>query len=62
METIAKIMNSFTTPLRQAYREGIILRDPTLNLESINTAGVERGILTQSEFKIMLEDLQQKSN
>ncbi len=59
--TIAKIMNSFTTPLRQAYREGIILRDPTLNLESINTAGVERGILTQSEFKIMLEDLQQKA-
>ena len=60
--TIAKIMNSFTTPLRQAYREGIILRDPTLNLESINTTGVERGILTQSEFKIMLEDLQRNAN
>ena len=60
--TIAKIMNSFTTPLRQAYREGIILRDPTLNLESINTAGVERGIITQSEFKMMLKDLQQQAD
>lgn len=60
--TIAKIMNSFTTPLRQAYREGIILRDPTLNLESISTVGKERGILTQSEFKMLLEDLQKNAD
>ena len=57
--TISKIMMAFTTPLRQAYKEGLILRDPTLNLDTIRINGELKGILTQSEFKATLEDLQQ---
>jgi integrase len=53
--TVAKIMVSFTTPLRDAFKEKLIQTDPTVNLESISTKGKERGVLTQGEFHSLVK-------
>lgn len=52
--TIHKAMQAFTSPLRQAYKMGHIKEDPTRLLDSIETTGKPRGILSPSEFKAVL--------
>ena len=48
-----------TSPLREAYRQGLIDRDPTLKLESIQTNSKKiRGIITTSELQAILRRLQ----
>jgi len=52
--TIAKVMKSMTTPLREAYKKEIIQKDPTRTLDPIDETGKEKGILTSKEFSDLL--------
>ena len=52
--TIAKVMKSMTTPLREAYKKELINRDPTRTLDPIDERGKEKGILTPGEFSSLL--------
>jgi hypothetical protein len=49
--SIHKVMMSMTVPLHYAYKNDLILTDPTKNLDPIDQRGKEKGILTPSEFK-----------
>ena len=61
--TIAKIRQSMTAPLHQAYKDNIIDIDPTKNLATIDVSTEkQRGIMTLSELKSMLHYLSTNEN
>lgn len=61
--TIAKIIQSMTTPLRDAYRKGLIPVDPTLKVENLSTKSDRpRGILTQSELQLVVSEMSKRTN
>ena len=60
--TIAKVMKSMTTPLREAYKKEIIHRDPTRTLDPIDESGKEKGILTPSEFSQLISWMRDNSS
>jgi integrase len=60
--TIAKVMKSMTTPLREAYKKEIIQKDPTRTLDAIDESGKEKGILTPGEFSLLLSWMRDHSS
>jgi integrase len=61
--TISKIQLSMTTPLKEAYKRGVIDTDPTKNLEPIDTSEKkERGILTPFEMQSVIGKLYESDN
>lgn len=55
--TIYKAMQALTTPLREAHKMGHIKDDPARLLDGMDTSGKQRGILSPSEFRAVLNQM-----
>jgi len=59
--TIVKIMQAFTSPLKMAWKQGLVSEDPTRFLDSIDASGKKRGIPTQKEFSLLIDELERNA-
>lgn len=55
--SVAKFTRTLSTPLKEAFKQGKISKDPTSLLESIDEQSKARGILTQAEFLATLNHM-----
>ena len=56
--TVSKYFDKIKFIVHQAHRDGIIMRDPALNVTSIRGVKTNREFLELSELKILIESKQ----